>query len=205
MEIHSFLEIRVNQMDRCGNVFVQHRSEWKEITDIGGVICYETLPSDSGVLCLDWRQICERIQHRLKGRDEENCDRLETYWSRFEEEYRWRSRLSVEECQYRMPRSPLCTKLLVLWEWTMHSSSIDLSEIVNWPFRSERAGSIFHLSNTSRHLASHSSYISYISYISKMLLYCPVFEQFSCISYISRSVQHSISNYLALILRSGPS
>ena len=43
----------------------------------GDVICYETLGCDSGALCLDWREICDGIQHCLEGKDEENCDLLE--------------------------------------------------------------------------------------------------------------------------------
>ena len=43
----------------------------------GDVVCYETLECDSGVLCLDWREICDGVQHCLEGRDEENCDLLE--------------------------------------------------------------------------------------------------------------------------------
>ena len=54
----------------------------------GDVICYETLKCDSGVLCLDWREICDGIQHCLEGRDEENCDLLEMNQCHEDEEYR---------------------------------------------------------------------------------------------------------------------
>jgi hypothetical protein len=46
----------------------------RKVQKYGDVICYETLECDSGVLCLDWREICDGIQNCLKGKDEENCD-----------------------------------------------------------------------------------------------------------------------------------
>ena len=52
------------------------------------VVCYETLKCDSGLLCLDWREICDAIQQCLEGRDEENCDLLEMNQCDPEEEYR---------------------------------------------------------------------------------------------------------------------
>ena len=41
------------------------------------ILCYPTLSCDSGLLCLDWREICDGIQHCMYGHDEENCDLLE--------------------------------------------------------------------------------------------------------------------------------
>ena len=49
----------------------------QEVQIHGDIVCYETLKCDSGVLCLDWREICDGIQQCLSGRDEENCDLLE--------------------------------------------------------------------------------------------------------------------------------
>ena len=49
----------------------------QEVQIYGDVVCYETLQCDSGVLCLDWREICDGIQDCLEGRDEANCDFLE--------------------------------------------------------------------------------------------------------------------------------
>jgi hypothetical protein len=43
----------------------------------GDIICYTTLICDFGLLCLDWRDICDGIQQCMFGYDEENCDRLE--------------------------------------------------------------------------------------------------------------------------------
>jgi hypothetical protein len=41
------------------------------------IVCYTTLNCDSGLLCLDWRDICDGVQHCMYGYDEENCDKLE--------------------------------------------------------------------------------------------------------------------------------
>ncbi len=41
------------------------------------IVCYTTLICNSGLLCLDWRDICDGIQHCMYGYDEENCDKLE--------------------------------------------------------------------------------------------------------------------------------
>jgi hypothetical protein len=43
----------------------------------GKILCYETLSCNSGPLCLDWREICDRVQRCSNGIDEENCDKLE--------------------------------------------------------------------------------------------------------------------------------
>jgi hypothetical protein len=43
----------------------------------GDIVCYRTLECDSGLLCLDWRDICDGVQHCMFGYDEENCDKLE--------------------------------------------------------------------------------------------------------------------------------
>jgi hypothetical protein len=44
----------------------------------GSIWCYETLfTCDYGMLCLDWRNICDGQQECLDGYDEENCDILE--------------------------------------------------------------------------------------------------------------------------------
>ncbi|UJR14502.1 hypothetical protein I4U23_001498 [Adineta vaga] len=41
------------------------------------ILCYTTLECNSGLLCLDWRDICDGVQQCMFGYDEENCDRLE--------------------------------------------------------------------------------------------------------------------------------
>ena len=43
----------------------------------GEIVCYSTLKCDFGLLCLDWRDICDGLQQCMSGLDEENCDKLE--------------------------------------------------------------------------------------------------------------------------------
>jgi hypothetical protein len=74
------------------------RNENQEKVQIyGDVVCYETLECDSGVLWLDWREICDGIQHCLEGRDEENCDLLEMNQCDEEEEYRCSNGMCIPE------------------------------------------------------------------------------------------------------------
>ena len=40
-------------------------------------LCYTTLKCDYGLLCLDWRDICDGRQQCMNGVDEEACDLLE--------------------------------------------------------------------------------------------------------------------------------
>ncbi|CAF1372877.1 unnamed protein product, partial [Rotaria sordida] len=49
----------------------------EEVHIHGDIVCYETLTCDSGLLCLDWREICDGVQQCMYGYDEENCDLLE--------------------------------------------------------------------------------------------------------------------------------
>ncbi|CAF1435934.1 unnamed protein product [Adineta steineri] len=60
---------------------IQITFEAKENTDghqmFGSILCYETLICDFGRLCLDWRNICDRMQNCMNGIDEENCHLLE--------------------------------------------------------------------------------------------------------------------------------
>jgi hypothetical protein len=44
---------------------------------LGDIVCYKTLLCDFGLLCLDWRNICDGEQQCTDGLDEENCDKLE--------------------------------------------------------------------------------------------------------------------------------
>ena len=61
-------------IDRQWNI--RNKNVWK-IHVYGNIMCYETLTCNSGALCLDWREICDGIQHCLSGFDEQNCDLLE--------------------------------------------------------------------------------------------------------------------------------
>ena len=55
--------------------FRYHNARYHQ--DFGDIVCYKTLSCNSGLLCLDWRDICNREQQCENGWDEENCDKLE--------------------------------------------------------------------------------------------------------------------------------
>ena len=61
------------------------------------MLCYETLQCDSGVLCLDWRDICDGVQQCLEGRDGENCDLLEMNQCDQDEEYRCENGMCIPQ------------------------------------------------------------------------------------------------------------
>ena len=74
------------------------RKEYPHKVNIyGDVVCYETLQCDSGVLCLDWREICDGFQNCLLGEDEENCDLLEMNRCDPEEEYRCTNGMCISQ------------------------------------------------------------------------------------------------------------
>ncbi len=62
----------------------------------GDIICYTTLICDFGLLCLDWRDICDGIQQCMFGYDEENCDRLE-FNECEDDEYRCMNRMCIPD------------------------------------------------------------------------------------------------------------
>jgi hypothetical protein len=62
----------------------------------GAIVCYTTLSCNSGLLCLDWRDICDIEQQCKDGWDEENCDKLE-FNECEEDEYRCRNGMCIPE------------------------------------------------------------------------------------------------------------
>ena len=62
----------------------------------GDIVCYETLNCDSGMLCLDWREICDGIQNCLSGLDEDHCDVLEMNQCT-DEEYRCQNGMCIPD------------------------------------------------------------------------------------------------------------
>ncbi|UJR19711.1 hypothetical protein I4U23_022845 [Adineta vaga] len=62
----------------------------------GHTLCYTTLKCDSGLLCLDYRNICDGRQQCTDGWDEENCDLLE-FNECEEEEYRCLNGMCIPE------------------------------------------------------------------------------------------------------------
>ncbi|CAF1528134.1 unnamed protein product [Rotaria sordida] len=57
-------------------VQMKYDNEW-ETQMHGDIICYTTLKCNYGLLCLDWREICDGAQQCMFGIDEENCDFIE--------------------------------------------------------------------------------------------------------------------------------
>jgi hypothetical protein len=57
--------------------FAQKKADPWGAQEYGSILCYTTLSCFSGLLCLDWRNICDGEQQCLDGEDEENCDKLE--------------------------------------------------------------------------------------------------------------------------------
>ena len=62
----------------------------------GSIICYTTLECNYGLLCLDWRNICDGYQQCMYGIDEENCDMLE-FNECEEDEYRCDNGMCISE------------------------------------------------------------------------------------------------------------
>lgn len=54
----------------------KHADRWS-IQEFEKIVCYETIKCQHGLLCLDWRNICDGEQQCMDGQDEENCDKLE--------------------------------------------------------------------------------------------------------------------------------
>jgi hypothetical protein len=58
--------------------FEEKKDDRWGIQRYGDILCYETIfECDYGLLCLDWRDICDGEQQCMDGTDEENCDLLE--------------------------------------------------------------------------------------------------------------------------------
>ena len=65
----------------------------------GDIVCYKTLSCYSGLLCLDWRDICDGEQQCENGWDEENCDKLE-FNECDEDEYRCANGMCIAEAYW---------------------------------------------------------------------------------------------------------
>ncbi|CAF4374104.1 unnamed protein product [Rotaria socialis] len=89
---------------------IQSAHEAKNITQghqlWGDILCYETLKCDYGMLCLDWRNICDGQQNCMEGIDEENCDKLE-FNECGEDEYRCVNGMCIPE-EYWLDGQPDC-------------------------------------------------------------------------------------------------
>ena len=58
--------------------FNDKRNDFAAMQRYGDILCYRPLfLCDSGLLCLDWRDVCDGQQQCMDGLDEENCDFIE--------------------------------------------------------------------------------------------------------------------------------
>lgn len=55
--------------------FTGYGPEWLQL--VAPMVCYRGVECDAGLLCLDWREICDGVQQCAFGDDESNCDLLE--------------------------------------------------------------------------------------------------------------------------------
>ena len=65
----------------------------------GDIVCYHTLICNSSLPCLDWREICDGVQHCNEGKDEENCDVLETNVCE-DDEYRCMNGMCIPDASF---------------------------------------------------------------------------------------------------------
>jgi hypothetical protein len=64
-------------LDALEEQFSHRDARWVSHQLWGNTLCYHTLSCDSGLLCLDWQNICDGTQNCMDGWDEVNCDMLE--------------------------------------------------------------------------------------------------------------------------------
>ena len=73
-----FLHEALTFEDAIVSQFEQKREDRMGMQRHGNILCYEAVfECDFGLLCLDWRNICDGEQQCMDGTDEENCDLLE--------------------------------------------------------------------------------------------------------------------------------
>ena len=77
---------------------MRNADEWK-VQIYGNITCYDGISCNSGVLCLDWREICDGIQNCMYRHDEENCDILEMNMCD-EDEYRCSNGLCIPDAYF---------------------------------------------------------------------------------------------------------
>ena len=75
------------------------RDETWRMQVYGDILCYKTLDCNSGILCLDWRDICDGRQQCMFGYDEENCDLLEFHECE-EDEYRCMNGMCIPDLYF---------------------------------------------------------------------------------------------------------
>ncbi|CAF1134774.1 unnamed protein product [Adineta steineri] len=106
-------------------LFKAHRnSEGHQL--YGSILCYETLKCDSGMLCLDWRDVCNGQQNCMDGLDEENCDLLE-FNECENDEYRCTDGMCIAE-EYWLDASLDCM------DWTDEAFDLHGDTCVSYPW-----------------------------------------------------------------------
>jgi hypothetical protein len=100
-ETNSFEASQTSQVSIRYVYFTYHQK-------FGDIVCYKTLLCDSGLLCLDWRDICDGEQQCENGWDEENCDKLE-FNECEEDEYRCNNGMCIPE-EYWLDGEYICLK-----------------------------------------------------------------------------------------------
>jgi hypothetical protein len=77
----------------------QKKSKQFQIHAYQKTLCYTTLICDYGLLCLDWRDICDGRQQCMNGTDEEACDLLE-FNECEEDEYRCSNGMCIPDIYF---------------------------------------------------------------------------------------------------------
>jgi hypothetical protein len=85
-----------SSFEESQNLQAINRSLLKNHQLFGDILCYKTLSCNSGLLCLDWRSVCDGEQQCVNGWDEENCDKLE-FNECEEDEYRCNNGMCIPE------------------------------------------------------------------------------------------------------------
>ncbi|CAF1535795.1 unnamed protein product, partial [Rotaria sordida] len=100
--------------------------------------CYTTLICNSGLMCLDWRHICDGKQQCMEGLDEEFCEKLE-FNECEDDEYRCANGMCIPEeywldgdydCEWDCSDGSDEQRLFIMNDFTEHNSKLlDLLKI----------------------------------------------------------------------------
>ena len=71
-------------------------SNGKKLDYEGDIVCYGIVKCDYGLLCLDWRDICDGVQQCMYGVDETNCEKIE-FNECEEDEYRCQNGMCIPD------------------------------------------------------------------------------------------------------------
>ena len=106
------------------------------------------------ILCFDWREICEGIQHYVT-QEKMTSIVISWKWMMLSRLVRWDPIQGVNtECDDHSPPPP---QSMILWWWTLSRESTDLSEIIGGENMFKWVWSILHLWNSSFGSSSHNA------------------------------------------------